>query len=327
MTMGDPAGIGPEVIAKSMASQLQGGLAIFAVIGDTAVMSHQLERFFHGEIRTFKRDEAIDLTEGAVNVIDPGCPLSDIQPGVPTEEGSGKAIESLSLAVDIMQGSPRKDEYALVTAPLSKEHAAKKIPGFVGHTEFLQDRYKAEMVTMVFVGDNLCAVPVTRHIPLKDVPRMLTRELILKTLLQVAQSRKLITGKEDASILVCALNPHAGEGGSIGREEIEIIAPAVEEAKLTYSNIEGPVPADAAFHKAYSKKADIVVSMYHDQCLGPFKMLDFDTGVNMTLGLGQVRTSPDHGTAFDIAGKGIASPGSMERAIELAIRAITMTDK
>jgi len=147
-------------------------------------------------------------------------------------------------------------------------------------------------------------------------------ELITSTIRQVVKDRRILCGKNDVCIGVSALNPHAGEGGRIGKEEIEIIIPAIEEVKKEYPRILGPLPADVIFHKALQKKIDIVISMYHDQCLAPFKMVDFDNGVNITLGLGFVRTSPDHGTAFDIAGQGTASSGSMQHAIRLAVRAV-----
>ncbi|MCK5450595.1 MAG: 4-hydroxythreonine-4-phosphate dehydrogenase PdxA, partial [Candidatus Omnitrophica bacterium] len=211
----------------------------------------------------------------------------------------------------------------LVTAPVSKERIAEISPGFVGHTEYLREADGADMVTMVLTGESMCVVPVTRHIPLGDVTKHINEEYLFKTLVQVVDNRELITGKRDPKIAVAALNPHAGEGGKIGTEEKEIIMPAIERAKKVYPEIEGPVPADVVFYKAVKKEYDIVVSMYHDQCLAPFKMLDFDSGVNVTLGLGYVRTSPDHGTAFDIAGKGIANPRSMIEAIKLAVRAVT----
>ncbi|MEA3489118.1 MAG: 4-hydroxythreonine-4-phosphate dehydrogenase PdxA, partial [Candidatus Omnitrophota bacterium] len=323
VTMGDPSGIGPEVIMRSMASPELKGLAIFVIIGDADVIK---SAFAPGcDVETAVRaagegEEEITLLEGLVNIVDPGPPLGDVEPGRPTDEGSKKALSCLDAALGLMRGSADGSPKALVTAPLSKERIARIHPGFIGHTEYLQQAYSAELVTMVMVGKNLCVVPVTRHIPLKDVASSLTSELIEGTLAQVVESRTLICGREDARIGVCALNPHSGEGGTIGAEEIDIITPAVEKAKKTYAGIKGPVSADVVFYRALKKEIDIVVSMYHDQGLAPFKMVDFDCGVNMTLGLGHVRTSPDHGTAFDIAGKGVASSGSMEQAIKLAVR-------
>ena len=325
ITMGDPSGIGPEVIMRSMASPQVKGLAVFVVIGDSGVMERAAEGVYDGKIKVFHAESApeeVSLVEEAVNIIDPAAPLENASPGEPTEAGARKTLDSLSSAVALMRESGNETPKALVTAPLSKENIAEIQPGFIGHTEYLQEAYSAELVTMVLVGETLRVVPVTRHIPLKEVAASLSKDLIVRTLGQVIQARAIICGKEDPKIGVAALNPHCGEGGKIGTEEIDIIAPAVEEAKSLYQDIHGPVSADVIFYRAMKGDVDIVVSMYHDQCLSPFKMVDFDNGVNMTLGLKHVRTSPDHGTAFDIAGKGIASSGSMEQAIKLAARAI-----
>ena len=326
--MGDPSGIGPEVIMKSMASPAVKGLAVFVIVGDAGVLEKASVRARGNKLAVHQLEggpEEIVLDEELVNIVAPGAPLKDAGPGNPTDEGSGKALECLDAAVRLMrEASEESIPKAMVTAPLSKERIARVHPGFTGHTEYLQEAYSSKLVTMVMVGETLCVAPVTRHIPLKDVASNLTTDLIEGTLAQVSEGRALICGKKDALIGVCALNPHCGEGGKIGREEIDIIRPAVERSKDLYGNIEGPVSADVIFYKAMKKEIDIVVCMYHDQGLSPFKMVDFDNGVNMTLGLGHVRTSPDHGTAFDIAGKGVASSESMEQAIKLAIRALKL---
>ena len=321
--MGDPSGIGPEVVARSMASPDVRGLAIFVIVSDERIIREAAGGAIASRVAVL---DASDLTEAKldpekINLVDPGLPIDSARMGVPSDEGSRKALECLKTAVRLMRGLPSDTPRALVTAPLSKENIARVHPGFVGHTEFLQEAYGADHVTMAFVGEKLNVIPVTRHIPLKEVADTLSKDLIVKTLLQVVDNRRIISGKEDSLILVAALNPHGGEGGKMGTEEKDIIEPAILEAKMSYKRIEGPIPADVAFYRAYNHKADIVVGMYHDQCLGPFKMLDFNTGVNMTLGLEHVRTSPDHGTAFDIAGKGIADKGSMVNAIKLAVRA------
>lgn len=324
--MGDPSGVGPEVIMKSMASPALKELAVFVIVGDAGVLEKASGPVYGGKLAVHQlaeEPEEIFLDESLVNIVAPGVPLENVKPGDPTDEGSRKALECLDTAVRLMREAPgEKTSKAMVTAPLSKERIARIHPGFVGHTEYLQQAYSSELVTMVMVGETLCVVPVTRHIPLKEVASNLTADLILKTLAQVSGNRELVCGRKDARIGVCALNPHCGEGGKIGREEIDMIGPAVEKARALYGNIEGPLSADVIFYKAMKKEMDIVVCMYHDQGLSPFKMVDFDNGVNMTLGLEHVRTSPDHGTAYDIAGKGVAGSRSMERAIELAIRAI-----
>jgi len=303
-----------------MASPEIKGLAIFVILGDAAVM----EKAFGGTLSLRIHGSGggdLQLEEDAVNLIDPGPPIDGSVPGQPDEEGSRKALRCLDEAVRLMLEPGSTAPKALVTAPLSKERIAAVHPGFVGHTEYLQEAYSSPMVTMVMAGESLCVVPVTRHIPLKEVAGRLTQDLICRTLTQVIDDREVVCGIKDPLISVCALNPHSGEGGKIGREEIEVISPAVRKVKGVYPRVEGPVSADVAFYKAIKRDTDIVIAMYHDQGLAPFKMVDFDTGVNMTLGLGHVRTSPDHGTAFDIAGRGAASSSSMERAIKLAARA------
>jgi len=325
ITMGDPSGIGPEVVTRSMASPEMDGLAVFIILGDAGVIAKASKGVLDEEYPVYRPGGGgkIELGPHAVNVVDPGPELENAEPGRPDNEGSKKALECLEGAVRLMRDIPAGVPRALVTAPLSKERVASVHPGFVGHTEYLQEAFSSDMVTMVMIGEHLRVVPVTRHIPLREVAAVLTKDLVLRTLEQVAENSSLISGKDDAKIGVSALNPHCGEGGKIGTEEIDIISPAVEEAKKRSPGIIGPVSADVVFTRAMKQEIDIVVAMYHDQGLGPFKMVDFDNGVNMTLGLDYVRTSPDHGTAFDIAGKGIASPHSMQRAIKLAVNACT----
>ena len=322
--MGDPAGIGPEIIVKSMASPDIEGLAVFVIVADSGVMREAFGPEMAGrfEVRTPEEvDAGAGFCEGRINILDPGGPLGRVDPGKPSDKGARKALECITLAGRLLRSGANGAGKAMVTAPVDKSFIARMCPGFTGHTEYLQELFSAEMTTMVLIGNTLKVVPVTRHIPVKDISQVLNTDLITGTIEQVIRNRELISGKTSARIGVCALNPHCGEGGRIGREEIDVIMPAVEKIKKVYRDIEGPVSADVAFYKAVKKEIDIVVAMYHDQCLAPFKMVDFDNGVNMTLGLGRVRTSPDHGTAFDIAGRGIASSGSMESAVKLAVRA------
>lgn len=325
--MGDPAGIGPEITAKATASQDIRGLAVFVVIGDAGVMRRCFSAGAAGGAPCVYSDiggaGGLALEEGTVYCLDPGGDLGGLAPGRPSPEGARKALACIEEAAGLLSAHDKEHPMAMVTAPVDKKEISDIHAGFVGHTEFLQDFFSAEMTTMVLAGDTLKVVTVTRHIPIKDVPGTLTRELLEKTIAQVIENRVIVSGKERPVIGVCALNPHAGEGGKIGTEEIDVIIPAIGSSRRSYPDITGPLPADVAFHQALKGKIDIVISMYHDQGLGPFKMMDFDNGVNMTLGLGHVRTSPDHGTAFDIAGKGVASSRSMENAIRLAVRALT----
>ncbi|MFH1394962.1 MAG: 4-hydroxythreonine-4-phosphate dehydrogenase PdxA [Candidatus Omnitrophota bacterium] len=327
ITMGDPSGIGPEIVLKALNKTGIWDLAVFVVIGDgrvlkeTAALTDFKKNITVQNIDQTSKNE-IFLQENALNVLDPISVEGYFEPGKPTPLGSKKALSCLENAVYFMKNLPETEKKALVTAPVSKEYIAEISPGFIGHTEYLRDAYLSEFVTMVMAGDAFSVVPVTRHIPIKDVAKNINKDIIKRTLKQVCENRRLISGKENPVIGVCALNPHCGEGGRIGREEIDIIMPAVEESKTLCDNILGPISADTIFYYAYKKEIDIVVSMYHDQCLPPFKMVNFDQGVNLTLGLGSIRTSPDHGTAFGIAGKNTANSESMEQAIKLALRAI-----
>jgi len=324
--MGDPAGIGPEITAKSLASPDIRGLAVFFVmVGDENVIRKAFgparERELFSCRFSFEEPGEIRLAEDRLNILDPGPALNNVRPGETTAEGARKALECITAAARMLE--KEEGHCAMVTAPVAKSAIAAVHPGFVGHTEFLQKIFSKEMVTMALIGNSLRVVPVTRHIPVHDIAKTLTADLIIKTIRHVIGSLRIVAGKTDARIGVSALNPHAGENGNIGREEIDIIVPAIDAIRADYPNIEGPIPADVIFHQALAKKIDVVISMYHDQCLAPFKMVDFDNGVNVTLGLGHIRTSPDHGTAFDIAGKGLASSGSMEHAIKLAVKSIT----
>ncbi|MBD3380480.1 MAG: 4-hydroxythreonine-4-phosphate dehydrogenase PdxA [Candidatus Omnitrophica bacterium] len=319
--MGDPAGIGPGIILNALRDIRTGDGVLYVVIGDRDVFNGLAGP---GVLREVSPEDAaaFRFPGSGISLVDPGGALEGNVFGKPTEKGAAKSLSCIDTAVDLVKRTPEGIKSAIVTAPVSKEAVAAVCPGFVGHTEHLQKAFGAEKVTMVMVGEKLKVVPVTRHIPLKDVPGSLTPELIVDTIRQVVADRYIVSGAEDPSIAVCALNPHCGEGGRIGREELDIIGPAVAAAARDYPRIKGPVSADVVFYKALKGEVDIVLSMYHDQCLSPFKMVDFDRGVNMTLGLGHVRTSPDHGTAFDIAGKGIADHGSMLAAIKLALRAV-----
>ena len=323
ITMGDPFGIGPEVIMKAL-SKIDLEECICLLVGDEKVLRQNNDKFFGEEIFLLESYDKLCKADGSLFILDPGPPLENVQPQVPTREGIEKTLKSLDYAIKLMRNEKFLNiPKAIITAPLNKEQISNISPGFIGHTEYLQEAYGVNHVTMVLSGKTLNVVPVTRHIPISAVSKKLTKELLENTLKHVIENRKTISGKVDAKIGVCALNPHAGEGGKIGKEEIDIIIPVVEKFKSKYENISGPLPADVVFYKAMKGNFDIIVAMYHDQGLGPFKMIDFDNGVNLTLGLGQIRTSPDHGTAYDIAGKGIASSGSMEFAINLAKRAIT----
>ncbi len=226
------------------------------------------------------------------------------------------SLNYLQTAVDLLK---KKEIDALVTAPVSKEAISTVDPTFQGHTEFLAKAFGVKNVGMLFVTDELRTIIVTRHIPLKDVSKTINRQNILSTIQLTHHTLQKQFGIPNPHLAVCGLNPHAGEGGTIGREEIQKIIPAIKQAQRKGIDVEGPFAADTLFSSGNSRRYDAVVAMYHDQGLIPIKTLAFRKAVNLTIGLPFVRTSPAHGTAFDIAGKNIADPSSMCEAIKLAV--------
>jgi 4-hydroxythreonine-4-phosphate dehydrogenase len=320
--MGDPAGIGPEILGKTLDEIGDITELYVVVVGDFSLM----ERYYSGggKLPLLLHDPGKDICfqENRINFIDPGPGINDVKSGLTRRDSTLKALRSLDMAIDIIKKLPREISKALVTAPVSKQNIANISKGFVGHTEYLQNAFSSKHVTMALVGKSFTAIPVTRHIPVRDIPGKLTRELIIDTLKDVYGNMDILSAKSDPVVCVCSLNPHCGEGGAIGDEEIRVIAPAVESMKAIFKNLTGPVSPDVAFYKAMRNEYDIILGMYHDQCLAPFKMVDFESGVNTTLGLGFVRTSPDHGTAYDIVGKNLANPESMIQAVRLAVKSL-----
>lgn len=295
ITCGDPSGVGPELIERCLAAEPYPDCR-FLVFGNEPWLD-QLKRSARAEIETIS--------------------LSQVQfePGRPTPPGARVAIEALERAAEACL---RGDCDAVVTGPISKERCVAEGFAFPGQTEFFASRWGGDP-TMAFVGDHLKVCLATWHIPLREVPSALSRETLERaTAAAVELGQRL--GIETPRILICGLNPHAGENGLLGAEERDMLNPWVEGLRRRHSGVEGCVPGDTAFARAMRGEADVVVALYHDQGLAPFKAVDFDTGVNVTLGLTKLRTSPDHGTGFEIAGQGSASAMSMARAIALAAR-------
>ncbi|MGB2705404.1 MAG: 4-hydroxythreonine-4-phosphate dehydrogenase PdxA [Candidatus Omnitrophota bacterium] len=305
ITAGDPSGIGPEIILKSLGHPSLAKKIVPIIIGDRRVFRKNAKRL------------KIDIPP-VIKFIDlENVPPAKFRFGA-VKGLFGKAAVEYLLAglalVKIIKGA------SLVTAPINKASINSAGFRFAGHTELLAHLTKSKNVTMMLVGDSLRVSLVTRHVPLKEVPRRLTRGKIIQTAKNTHYALKKFFGIRNPRIGVCGLNPHAGEGGLLGREEEAIISPAVKYLKKKIKRISGPLPADALFNKAYKGAFDAVVCMYHDQALIPLKMVAFEKGVNLTVGLPFIRTSPDHGTAFDIAGRGKADPSSMIEAIKLAAR-------
>ncbi len=280
ITTGDPAGIGPEITEKALKNPALKGKAEFTVIGN-----------YRSKYKAY---------------------------GKPTASGGSLAVENIKKAVKILDSL--KSRKALVTAPISKFSLKEAGFKFRGHTELLGYLTKTKNIAMMFSKGAFKIAIVTRHIPLSRVSRELTEEKIINTTRLFYLALKNRFKIRNPKIGISALNPHAGESGIMGTEEEELITPAIKKLKRAINYKGTPKPADSLFHDLYKGNLDGIVCMYHDQGLIPFKMLYFEEGVNITLGLPFIRTSPDHGTAFDIAGKGKADPTSMIEAIKLAIR-------
>jgi 4-hydroxythreonine-4-phosphate dehydrogenase len=307
LTSGEPAGIGPEITPLAWLA-LKDELSFF-LIGDPA---HLPSGTAIVEISDPSQAPAAMPHGLPVLARASGAPR---QPGVAIPEHAAHVIDAIAEAVALVRAGKAA---ALTTNPIHKK-ALKDGAGFAypGHTEFLAHLAGKDRVVMMLACSGLRVVPTTIHIPLAEVPARLTPELLEQTLRITRDDLAARLGRAPR-IAVAGLNPHAGEEGAMGREEIEMIAPLLDRLRAEGFNLLGPLPADTMFHPPARARYDVAVCMYHDQALIPIKTLDFASGVNVTLGLGFVRTSPDHGTAFDIAGTGTADPSSLIAALRMA---------
>ncbi len=308
LTCGDPSGIGPEIAAKA---RLRLGADLpFFWIGDPAHLPQGT--------RWTEIARPADAARGpgdALPVLRHDFPAA-AQPGRPAPENAASVIAVIARAVALCMGG---EAAAVCTLPINKK-ALKDGAGFAfpGHTEYLAHLAGVGQVVMMLACEALRVVPATIHIPLADVPRALTADLLAATIRITREGLMRDFGLDEPRLAVAGLNPHAGEGGAMGGEDAALIAPVVEGLRAEGFAIAGPLPADTMFHPAARARYDAAICMYHDQALIPIKTLDFAGGVNVTLGLPFVRTSPDHGTAYDIAGRGRADPSSLIAALRLA---------
>jgi 4-hydroxythreonine-4-phosphate dehydrogenase len=319
LTMGDPSGIGPELALAAWRARTAGApFVIFAAPGILAAAAKRA-----GFTTPIIETDLAGARAAFLNGL-PVVPLKNVvkdAPGRSSEANAKATIESIELAVEaVHQGLAR----AVVTNPVAKAALYQAGFKYPGHTEYLGALSSVwgppAFPVMMIWSDTLAVVPVTIHIPLADVASALTADLIIRTARIVDRDLRARFGLRRPRLAVAGLNPHAGEGGAMGREEITIIGPAIEALKAEGIDVVGPLSADTMFHPSARARYDVALTMYHDQGLIPVKTLAFDEGVNVTLGLPFVRTSPDHGTAFDIAGKGIANPASLIAALKLADR-------
>jgi len=318
ITMGDPGGVGPEIIAQALSSPVVRKSCIPIVIGDTLIMEKALRLLRNSrKLREITSPDEAEKGGRLIHIINVNTMIPQAIPQKkPTAAGGDACVSYIRKAVELAM---HRQVDGMVTAPISKE--ALKMAGFAwpGHTEMLAELTRTRSYAMMLVGGPLRVILVTIHTALKNVPELITRQRILRVIRLAKKACDMLKIRAP-KIGVAGLNPHAGEAGIFGEEEITQIVPAIREANREGIPVLGPYPPDTIFHKAYQGEIDIVVCMYHDQGLIPLKMIAFDKGVNVTVGIPFVRTSPDHGTAYDIAWKGTANPSSMIEAIKLAVR-------
>lgn len=313
ISMGDPAGIGPEIISKAWAARRDADLLPFVAVGD----ARAVERVWTGPI------VRVSDMAAAVAAFDEALPIlsvddaGEIRPGQPDVEGARCALHSLELAVGLVRSEAAS---ALVTGPVSKAQLYDIGFNHPGQTEFVAERcgVSGANAVMMLAGPSLRVVPITTHVPLADVSGLLSVDLIVAKGRATARGLCRNFGISTPRLAFAGLNPHAGESGAIGREEIDLIEPAIAQLRAEGIDATGPFAADTLFHPRARAAYDAALCCYHDQALVPIKTLHFDEGVNITLGLPIVRTSPDHGTAFGIAGQDVAHPGAMIAAIAMA---------
>ena len=303
VTMGDPAGIGPEVALRAAARRAVKSEAEILWVGDARVFRGAAKRLGLAAPKTI-----IEISE---------LPASEAKPGRPSAAGAAAAYAAILRGVALVQ---KGEADGVVTAPVSKAAIQALGHEFPGHTETIARLAGGADVRMMMAGEKLKIVLVTTHVPYARVPQELDPDRIVRTAEIAADALRRRFRVSRPRLALAGLNPHAGENGAFGDEEIRFLKPAVERARARGIRLSGPHPADTLFHRAVTGEFDAVIALYHDQGLAPFKLLHFLDGVNVTLGLPFPRTSPDHGTAFDLAGKGTANDSSMAAALLLAAR-------
>ncbi len=323
LTVGDPSGIGPEIAMQAFLRREKDNVPAFLLIADPDQLARRAALL--GWTVTIEvsspKSAAHDFARGVLPVL----PLKNFQAeqaGIPTTANAAGTVEAIERAVDLVLAGELR---AIVTCPIAKKPLYDAGFRFPGHTEFLgylaaKTSGKTLLPVMMLAGPKLRTVPVTIHIPLGEVPKRLTKRIIVETAKITHADLISRFAVRKPRLAIAGLNPHAGEDGAMGMEEDLIIRPAIKELRQLGIHASGPHPADTMFHKAARSKYDAALCMYHDQALIPVKALGFDDSVNVTLGLPFIRTSPDHGTAFDIAGTGKASPDSLIAALKMAAK-------
>lgn len=324
VSMGDPAGIGPEVVIKAASVPDVFQEARLVVFGDAGVLARAARETAPtmNVVEVPDAEAAFSANHGRQHL--PVVPVSTIDDpafdwGRPVSTSDRAQVDYIRQAFDAVdQGAAD----ALVTAPVNKVSVNRAGVEFPGHTEMLAQLTNAGPPVMMLAGPTLKVVPLTTHVAVRDVPGLITEARVRHGIEVTHRAFQTYFGQSRPRIAVAGLNPHAGDGGLFGDEETRIIEPAIEAARAQGIEVFGPLPGDSVFHRAKSGEFDVVLGMYHDQALIPLKLLDFDHAINVTLGLPIIRTSVDHGTAYDIAGRGIAAASSMIAALRLAAKMV-----
>lgn len=324
VSMGDPAGIGPEVVVKAASVADVFHDARIVVFGDARVLARSAQEVAPSmQVVEFESADAAFAEDAEAHQL-PVVPVSKIDDpafgwGCPVEASDRAQVDYIHSAFEAVFRGPAD---GLVTAPVNKVSMNRAGVDFPGHTELLAELTQSGPPIMMLAGPTLKVVPLTTHVALRDVPALLSVELVRHGIEVTHRAFQTYFGQKAPRIAVAGLNPHAGDGGLFGDEEANIISPAIQAARAQGLEVVGPLPGDSVFHRAKTGEFDVVLGMYHDQALVPLKLLDFDHAVNVTLGLPLIRTSVDHGTAYDIAGRGVAAASSMIAALRLAARMV-----
>lgn len=326
VTMGDPTGIGPEVVVKALCMRAPFLSSRPVVFGDPLVLSRTLQTLgLDGKVEGVRAIPEEGYTPGKIFVVPVShLGISSLRPGRPDRACGEAMVKYVEEAVFRVRN---RQLDAITTCPINKHAINRSGYAFSGHTELLAHLAGTPSAVMMFAGRSWKVVLVTTHLSIRDVPRWIRKDRILTTVRVTDEGMRRAFKTSRPRIAVLGLNPHAGEEGLLGQEEAREIVPAVETARAEGIDVEGPFPADSFFGPSHQKAFDVVVAMYHDQGLIPIKMSGFDKAVNVTLGLPFIRTSVGHGTAYDIAGRGLASPKNLVRAIRVASNLFKLKEK
>lgn len=314
ITLGDINGVGPEIVIKALSDPRMLNQVTPVIFGSSKTISYYRKLLKIDDFSVSYLKEGQEPNIKKVNLVECWDEIAEINLGEAKKDAGEKALKALDMACDFLE---KGQVDAVVTAPINKATIQSDTFNFPGHTEYFGEKFGGKPL-MLMVADNLRIAVATGHVPIKEVSALITHERIEKSIKKLIKSLKKDFGISKPKIAVLGLNPHAGEDGLLGQEEIEVIKPAINQFKEKGELVFGPFPADGFFGSGSYKKYDGILAMYHDQGLVPFKSLSFGKGVNYTAGLSIIRTSPDHGTGYSITGKGEASETSMRSAIYLA---------